>query len=78
MAGPYSEEEVRGLVRKGLRDALVKPEGGDWIHVTKSPFAGLVAPTPKKAGPLLWCAAVASVLLVMWLFVGCGRVVVIW
>lgn len=46
--GPYEDHEVRDLVTKGLRDALVRPENGDWVHISKSPFAALVAKDPDQ------------------------------
>jgi hypothetical protein len=48
-AGPYADAEVAALIRKGLRDALVRPDGGSWTHITASPFATLIPKPPSNA-----------------------------
>ncbi len=74
--GNYSDDEVRNLVRKGLSDALVRPEGGEWVHVPRSPFAPLVTRPPKGPSVFLWLAVIVSAVFLMWFFGACGRVVV--
>jgi hypothetical protein len=68
MLGSYSEEELRELVRKGLRDALVRPEGGDWAHITKSPFGSMIAPAPKGVPLWLFAAVVIATGVLLWFF----------
>lgn len=67
MAGPYEEPELRALVEKGLRDALVRAEGGDWIHLSNSPFAQFIKPEPSGPSLLLRIASSLSILFLIWL-----------
>jgi hypothetical protein len=48
-AGPYDTAEVADLVKGGLRDALVRQDGGRWVHLSGSPFADQIAAPPSNA-----------------------------
>ncbi|HTJ17835.1 MAG TPA: hypothetical protein VL494_13740 [Steroidobacteraceae bacterium] len=65
-AGPYEEAELEELVRKGLRDALVRPEGGSWVHLSASPFARLVAKAPDQSHFGMKVAVAAFAVFVLW------------
>lgn len=79
-AGPYEESEVEALVRKGLRDAVVKREGGSWVHLSASPFAGLIprAPDTQHFGwKLVAVVALLFTLWFLWRFFGHPSVVIV-